>query len=259
MPILIECPNCHKQLRVQDTMLGKRVKCPSCMTIITATAPGSAAPAPAAPRPAAPPPPREEVVDYQGDEDAGDEGDDREERRRRRKKKARRGAERVRLPAIFMLILGILGAVLLIVGGTLNLLQVSIPLVGGQFGQNPGGGVKGGADPFNRPGRPGIPDQQDVQAREDFKSMLAVGVAVVITICAVALLLDILIIFGSVQMMRCRMYGLAVTAAILSMVFGFATCFSCSCLGLVFIPMYLAIGIWALVVLMSADVKAAFA
>jgi hypothetical protein len=33
----------------------------------------------------------------------------------------------------------------------------------------------------------------------------------------------------------------------------------CGCMALIFIPAYLGIGIWALVVLMNAEVKAAFA
>jgi hypothetical protein len=58
-----------------------------------------------------------------------------------------------------------------------------------------------------------------------------------------------LIIFGAAQMLRCRTWGLALMASILSMV-NFGTC--CCILGLPF-------GIWSLVVLVAPDVKLAFA
>jgi DNA-directed RNA polymerase subunit RPC12/RpoP len=32
MPILIQCTSCQRKLRVQDTLLGKYVKCPNCRT-----------------------------------------------------------------------------------------------------------------------------------------------------------------------------------------------------------------------------------
>ena len=60
MPILVECPSCHRQLRVQDELVGRRVKCPSCGTAFPAASVGgpqgaSRAPTPA-PQPVAPPP-----------------------------------------------------------------------------------------------------------------------------------------------------------------------------------------------------------
>src|SRR5690349_1452968 len=30
MPVLVQCPDCKRQLRVQDALLNKRVKCPQC-------------------------------------------------------------------------------------------------------------------------------------------------------------------------------------------------------------------------------------
>jgi predicted Zn finger-like uncharacterized protein len=38
MPVIINCPNCQKKLRVPDTLLGRAVKCSSCGTAFTATA-----------------------------------------------------------------------------------------------------------------------------------------------------------------------------------------------------------------------------
>ena len=64
-----------------------------------------------------------------------------------------------------------------------------------------------------------------------------------------SLLVDAAIIFGAVQMQRGQSYGWAVAAALLAII----PCISspCCCLGLPF-------GIWALVVLMSAEGRKAF-
>jgi hypothetical protein len=48
MPILIQCSNCHRKLRVQDQLVGKAVKCPNCHTKFLAKAIEDG-PAPAAP------------------------------------------------------------------------------------------------------------------------------------------------------------------------------------------------------------------
>jgi hypothetical protein len=58
------------------------------------------------------------------------------------------------------------------------------------------------------------------------------------------------IVFGGIQMMNRRMYGLAMTAAILNMI-PCLTCLGCCGVGE-------GIGIWALVVLTQADVKRLF-
>ena len=39
MPQIIECPECGRKLRVQDNLLGRKVKCPGCETTFTATGP----------------------------------------------------------------------------------------------------------------------------------------------------------------------------------------------------------------------------
>ena len=50
MPELVACPQCERKLKVPDTLLGKRVKCPGCQTTFTAAAAAKAAPAKPAPR-----------------------------------------------------------------------------------------------------------------------------------------------------------------------------------------------------------------
>ena len=77
-------------------------------------------------------------------------------------------------------------------------------------------------------------------------NMMSGGLGVVGAV--VAILVGGFIIFGAMKMMNLQAYGLALAAAIVVML----PCLSpCCCLG---IPA----GIWALVVLMNAEVKAAF-
>ncbi|HEX5105574.1 MAG TPA: hypothetical protein VFV87_17265 [Pirellulaceae bacterium] len=61
--------------------------------------------------------------------------------------------------------------------------------------------------------------------------------------------INLLVLVGAVQMMRLKMWGLAVAASVVAMV-NFGSC--CCVLGL-------PVGIWSLVVLLSPEVKAAFA
>jgi hypothetical protein len=74
----------------------------------------------------------------------------------------------------------------------------------------------------------------------------AVGVAVSLAMLAAGAL----IAFGGVHMLRLRSFGLAITGSILAMV-PCLTCLGCCGVGE-------GIGIWALVILLSADVKALF-
>ena len=37
MPNTIHCPQCNRELRVPDELLGKKVKCPACSTTFTAS------------------------------------------------------------------------------------------------------------------------------------------------------------------------------------------------------------------------------
>lgn len=77
MPEIVSCPQCQRQLRIPDELLGSSVKCPSCGTTFIGTA-ASAAPQPGAfvdepnqgRAPAPPPPdaayPKMEFEDYRG-------------------------------------------------------------------------------------------------------------------------------------------------------------------------------------------------
>jgi len=68
-----------------------------------------------------------------------------------------------------------------------------------------------------------------------------------IAVAAIGIVINAIIIFGALGMKDLRNYGLAMTAAILSIV-------PCSCCCLISLP----IGVWSLVVLLDSNVKAAF-
>lgn len=92
---------------------------------------------------------------------------------------------------------------------------------------------------------------QDMSQFEGMKGMewLAplMGGGFVVIFGVIALAAMGLIFFGAMKMKALESYGLAMTAAILSMI----PCFTVCCLGIPF-------GIWALVVLLNDEVKAAF-
>ncbi|MGL4551827.1 MAG: hypothetical protein ACRC33_11630 [Gemmataceae bacterium] len=81
MPEITSCPDCDKKLKVPDTLIGKRVKCPGCKGLFTARAPGSAGLATG--RTAPPPPPRRRDEEDEDDRPRGrrDDYDDRRDRR----------------------------------------------------------------------------------------------------------------------------------------------------------------------------------
>jgi hypothetical protein len=124
-------------------------------------------------------------------------------------------AGRVTPPAIALLVVGVLG------------IAVSLFNVAYAFGE-----------PVADPNAPAI--VQEMQRGS--KGPLAIGVQTVFV------LVNGLIILGSVQMMRLRMWGLAVAASIVAML-NFGT--FCCVLGL-------PIGVWSLVILMLPEVKAGF-
>jgi hypothetical protein len=81
---------------------------------------------------------------------------------------------------------------------------------------------------------------------ERWVTMMSGGLGIVATVLTVAV--GALIIYGAMKMMNLQNYGLAMAASIVAMI----PCLSpCCCLG---IP----VGIWAIVVLSNAEVKAAF-
>ncbi len=232
MPELVTCPDCSKNLRVPDHLLGKVVKCPSCGTTFTANA-ASDQDAPAEEEPAKPAPrrrqddeeaisekPRSRRRDDEDDEDRprrrsrnepedSDEDDFEEEARpRKRGRRRRAAAAAVMAPAIALLIIGILGILY-------GLANVAVVLTG--FGVAPA--------QQNKPG---------------FMTGMYIG-------AFVSLIWGIVVTLGGVKTMTLKSRGSAMTGAI----FALLPCNPCCLAGL-------PIGIWALVVMNRSDVKDAF-
>jgi len=94
------------------------------------------------------------------------------------------------------------------------------------------------------------PDQRDELKKQGWTPAGFVEVAGNITLAggALGLLVGVIGLFGAVRMMSLRSYGLAITASILTAI----PCVSpCCLLGQI-------AGIWALIVLLNADVRSAF-
>ena len=79
-------------------------------------------------------------------------------------------------------------------------------------------------------------------------SEIKLGATVMVLLGIVSAVISLVVLFGAVRMFRLRNYGFSVAAAIISMV---PCCWNCALLGLPF-------GIWALVMLLRPEVKAAF-
>lgn len=128
-------------------------------------------------------------------------------------------------------------AIALIVTGILNVLGAIYFLFNGIFVSN----VDLSAN---------LPPGADPAQLEGMKTGLAIAGPLYIGLGIVALLCSIVVILGAVKMKGLKSYGLAMTAAVLTMIPGLSP-LACCLIGL-------GIGIWALIVLLNADVKSAF-
>ena len=126
--------------------------------------------------------------------------------------------DKVKLPAIGLIVLGALGALMAVWGM-----------------------VAGGVD-AEQLAQLDIPEEQ-----KDMILKYAGGGGMVMSLLALAL--DAFVIWAGLQMMKLRAWGAAVAASIVVMIPCFTSC--CCVLGL-------PLGIWSLVVLFNADVKKAF-
>lgn len=201
----ISCPQCGKMLE-SPYPIPERAQCPFCAAVFT--------PTPLVPPPAQPPPPpvihsttpfAPPTASFEPPSIVAQAND------------------RVRIPAIGMMI-----------GGILSMLYALIDLV---FCIHLLIGFQQGAPPPNLPPfmqnlfQPN-PTQMTVEAIFDGVKMVA---------C-------IVIIYGSIKMLRLESYGLAVTSSVISVI----PCIACCCfLGIPF-------GIWSLVVLNRPEVRATF-
>jgi hypothetical protein len=112
MSAIVSCPTCQKYLKVDEAVLGKKIKCPTCGAVFTTSAPVAAAPPP------------EKTARRERDEErprtpARDDEDERERRRRGAQRRRRRedDEEEERSPRPRGKANGSTGTVLLVIGG----------------------------------------------------------------------------------------------------------------------------------------------
>lgn len=228
--IEITCPHCQQRLRVPGSTAGMRIHCPDCAGVIEVPARTGISEEPPKPwsTPAAAPAdtdissepskPWSRPADME-DEDrpsrrSRDDDDDFADVRRRRSADAG-GA--VIAPAICMLIVALIGFGLSVFNVVAAVATAPPP-------------VDPNAPPF---------------LQEIMKGTHGVQAAVIQSVFAMLYAITIL---GSVQMMRRKTWGLALTVSIFSMI-NFASC--CCILGLPF-------GIWSLITLVNPEVKDSF-
>lgn len=218
--VLIQCPQCQRQLRVPDEMVGRLVRCPTCAATFT-VAPGGgevrpatpAVPPSPAPPPAGPPPVYTPTPSGPGeawDEPARD-----------------RAYHTVRLPAYCLLVTALLSLVLS--GWFLFRGLTADPEA-----------LRAEAMARSRQDFPREMGDPDV-----FFGRVLTGIGVVAGACVV---MSAVIVVGSVQMLRLRTHLLAVVSSVLAMLL---ICPGCCVVGTPF-------GIWSLTVLFRPDIKAAF-
>lgn len=132
--------------------------------------------------------------------------------------------EKVKLPAVGLIVVGALGAASALLGAVQGATNEQVDQLRQAFDQ-------AGIDPGTT---------------ENLVSALAGGNLV---ISLLALAISALVLWSGLQMRQLKGRGLAIAGAILAMIPCFTGC--CCVIGL-------PVGIWALVVLMNAEVKAAF-
>jgi hypothetical protein len=248
---------CKRALEVPDELMGKRVKCPGCKMIFTATPPGAAPPEDSSarrPRPgqkseeavrrkrAAPPPDDDEdededqeeqprvrkkaahrrEEDYEDEEDEDeDEEDEEEEEVRPRRRRSRRGFSRRAADAVKApaTALMILGILGLVCDGA----ALGINLLGVGFAA-----------------------QMGDKNQELFSSLFGGTFGMIQAIAG--LLIGLSMTLGAIKMKKLQGYKNAITISILAMI---PVVSPCCLLGLPF-------GIWSIVVLSKPEVKDAF-
>jgi hypothetical protein len=241
MPTQTTCPSCGRALRVPDHLIGQNVKCPGCQTTfrVEEEGPPPPGPPPLPPRtedaiqekPAGSPTPPDETFRDQPANQGGspqlppppDEDLDEDELERDEEREYERRGRRLRERARERLAGPSIA--LMVTGGislAFGLLQIVLQAFMGAM-------LMGGGPPAG--------------GNDLMVNMVGGIIGGIIAIAAGAF-----IIFGAMKMKKAQSYGLALAASIVAML-DFPNC--CCILGL---PM----GIWALIVLSDADVKAAF-
>jgi hypothetical protein len=214
-PLDLECPQCQKRLRVPATAVGKRIRCPACSHVIDVPAEMGTTAEP--PKPRSTPRRKEpEPEPDSHDEPSRDDGDDdyREKRSVRRRRSP--GGPLTGL------------AIVLLVIASLSLLLDLFNCGFAIFGPEPEVNAQD----------PAILQQIAKSSHGPLAASMQGGLAI----------MAIVTIVGSIQMLRRKTWGLALTACILAMIH-IGSC--CCVLGL-------PIGIWALILLVNPDVKDSF-
>lgn len=232
MPEITNCPSCERKVKVPETLMGKKVKCPSCGTVFTA--------APAAPagfdpleqdpyifkeeqKEEEPVRKRKRVPDDEDDEEEGDEEPEEREPKPRRIRPKRVGdLSALKAPAITLLVVGILSLLF-------NLWML--------FGL-----MRARSQPM--PARPDLNAQQQEIYKKTYDLIMG---PIGFPVGGICTLFSILTILGSIMMLQGKMRGLALAGSIVAM-FNFC---GCCVFGIPF-------GIWALVALNRSDVVAAY-
>jgi predicted Zn finger-like uncharacterized protein len=245
--VILDCPQCQRQLRVTEDLVGRPVKCPACLLTFTvpaqASPPQAALPATAPPEgtPGMPPEPRPESLAPRppyppAESQPGYRGGYEPESRPRSGRPAPwdlepQAGSRVNIllmpPAICLIVAGVLGMLVDLANlaifvaapeKTKHDMQVRQEEMHKQF--NLGGEIP-------------PPDM-----------VFGIGIAM----HAGFAVLSLVCVVGAIQMLRRRMYGLAMLGAVLPII----NCDNgCCCLGL-------PLGIWAFIMLLRPEVKDAF-
>jgi predicted Zn finger-like uncharacterized protein len=206
---VIHCPECQRQLKVPEEMLGRLVKCPTCgamFTVAAASATGDAPPVVAAATPA----PAATLAEPVEPDAAVDQV-----------------AAAIKLPGTFLLLVGSLGLIV-------NAFDFLRNVIGGEARA-----------------QEAVQQLQEVYQRLGMQvepGMVATAWKLALVLQAIIVLVGLLTVSGALRMLQLRNYGLALTASILAML-NFGNC--CCVLGIPF-------GIWALIVLLRPEVRAAF-
>lgn len=177
------------------------------------------------------------MAEYDDRDDRDEEYDDRRGRRRDRDRGEGRpevGREKVRTPGTFLVVAGLLGVVLSV--GSVAFMMAQPTLMYDFLVDIT---KKQPAGPEREKALKDLEDQKDGMRMDGPLNLAQVGVGAV---------LNLLTLAGGVAMRGARGYGLAMTGAIA----GIVPMSGCCCLTM-------PVGIWALIVLVGADAKAAFA
>ena len=203
------CPHCQQRLNVPASNAGKEIRCPSCSLLFEVPSESRISAEPLRTRSRSPEPDADPYEDPPRDED-----DDYRIGHRRR---ATSNGGRATGPAICMLVVAGIGFLV-------NLFGCVYALVG--------------PNPANDPNLP--PEWQAIL--KDLHGPITSGGQ------GFFALLSLLTVFGSIQMLRKKTWGLGLAACVLSMI-NIGNC--CCLLGLPF-------GLWAMMALLDSDVKDAF-